>query len=64
MKKNKEYLYLQISDDEYELPIAVAGSITELAVKTGVSQAKISSALYHAEKEGCKTVYVRIEVDE
>lgn len=64
MKNSKEYMYLKVTDDEFELPIVVAGSIKELAVRTGVSQAKISSALYNAEKKGFKTVYRKVEVDE
>mgnify|MGYP001163263951 FL=1 len=40
------YLYLACTPDRYELPIFVAGSLSELADMTGYSKSSISTLLY------------------
>lgn len=43
-------LYLAVTADEYELPIAVARSQSELARSLGTTQRAISSKLKYSEK--------------
>ena len=52
-------LYIMYSQDEYELPIAVAESAQELAEMTGRKKHSIQSAIAHGYK-----VFARITVEE
>jgi len=47
--KNPEYLYLQVTDDKYELPIIVADDVHELARKAGVDVSTVRSSLWRHE---------------
>ena len=57
-------LYEAVTQDEYELPVAVADTVGELARQVGVSKLTILSVISHAKahKRGC--VYHRIEYTE
>lgn len=59
-----EVLYMKVTDDEYELPIAVAGSVSELARMLEMKPTTISHLLSVAKKNGWKSTYVRIEIEE
>ena len=61
MKNNA--VYMLVTQDKYELPLAVADSIAELARIIGVKQNYISSAMSHAKKKGFKSMYVKVIVD-
>lgn len=56
----KSVLYMQVTRDKYELPIAVADTVSELARMTGKSRSHISSAMSHAKKRGFKSQYVKV----
>lgn len=58
------YLYMLVTKDELELPIAVADSPAELGRMIGVNANTISSAISKAESRGNKSRYVRVEVGE
>lgn len=61
MKKTKgTVLYMMLSSDEYELPVAVAESPTELARITGTTRSNILSSISHGYKRFCK---VEVEDD-
>ena len=63
--KKKNYLFLRITQDKYQLPIAVAGSVRELARMIGVSRNTIASAICHGEKQHWKKpAYVRVEAED
>lgn len=47
-------LYLKTTKDEYELPIAVADSPTELALILGTTPGCVSSSLSHKRAGWCK----------
>ena len=47
--KKPEYLYLQVTDDEYELPIIVADTVHDLARKAGVDVSTVRSSLWRHE---------------
>ena len=58
-------LYLRVTKDKYELPVAVADSPRELAKMTGVSRDTILSSLSHV-KDGRirNSIYKMVEVED
>ena len=63
--KRGTVLYMKVTRDKYELPLAIADSPSELARILGLRNAnKISSAISHAIREGRKTIYVKVVIDE
>jgi hypothetical protein len=57
-------LYMNVTKDELELPLAVADTVAELAKMVGVRENSIFGAMGRAKKSGCKCAYVRVEIDE
>lgn len=58
-------LYMEVTSDEYELPVAVAESPKELAEMTNVNSSAIRSAVCHMKMPGRKrSKYVRLEVED
>lgn len=61
------YVYLEVSNDKYELPVVVADNLKELSEKTGVKTTSISTMLSKYENghlEKCKYRKVAIEESE
>lgn len=57
----KNYIYMMVSDDKYEIPIYIADSAQELAEKVGVKKGTIYSSVLRWEKgQTKKTKYIRI----
>ena len=58
-------LWLMISHDQYELPLAVADTAEQLGEMVGVSKSTINANIHNARKNGwwCRYVKVRIEED-
>ena len=57
-------LYICITRDKYELPVAVAESARELAEMRGVQSSTVLSSISH-EKEGLyKSMYKLVEVED
>ena len=56
-------LYMQVTHDKYELPLAVADSIAELARLRGVSDNSIYSAMSNARKYGYNSIYVKVDLE-
>ena len=56
-------IYMKVTDDEFELPVIIADSASELAAKTGVGRSTITSAISHAKRYNHKSVYVRVVID-
>lgn len=50
--------------DKYELPLAVADSIQELAKKVNVKPASIHQEISHSKKIGKRCKYIKVRVDE
>lgn len=65
MKRGKRYLYIATSMDQYELPIAVAESISELANMIGKSKYTILHSIKRYE-DGIldNTHYHKVEIDD
>lgn len=57
-------LWMEVTMDEYELPVAVASSAEELARKIGKTTNNIYSAIYKAKVRGYRSKYVKVEVEE
>lgn len=58
-------LWMMVSSDELELPIAVADTATELARMVGVNYNTIYSTISHTKTGQIKkTRYIRVEVDD
>lgn len=57
-------IWLQITRDEYELPVVVAESAKELARLTGTTENSIRSAITKAARRGNRCKYVKVEVDD
>ena len=57
-------LYVKVSEDEYELPEAVAESRTELSRMLGYSKNYATNAINRAKKNGRKPKVVAVEVDD
>lgn len=60
------YLYILVSKDKLELPLAVADSPAELGRMIGVSKSTIDSSISHAKRKGkwCRYIKVKVEDDE
>lgn len=57
----KNYIYMMVSGDKYQLPLCVADSAEELAEKVGVKKGTIYSSVIRWEKgQTKKTKYIRI----
>ena len=60
---NTEYVYMKISKDRYELPVAVANSAYELAKICGVTNSTVCRAIRNREQKGSRSKYVRVLID-
>ena len=60
MPKQK-YLWLKVTKDEYELPLIVADTSTELALRLGLSKTSVLSSYHH---DGNKSCYRRVPIKE
>lgn len=59
-----QYIYMLVTNDIYEFPVAMANSVQELARMIGVRPNSISSAMSHAKSRGQRCKYVKVELDE
>lgn len=59
-----ETYYMEITKDEFELPVAVAETTAELARIRGVAPNTIKSVMYHAKKNKSKCKYIKVVMDE
>lgn len=57
-------LWLQITPDKYEHPVAIADTAGELARMIGVKPNNIHSAMSQARKKGCWCKYIKVEIEE
>lgn len=64
MSSQQKYLYMQITQDELELPLAVADSSEELGRMIGKSGNAVISAIVNAKKNGYRSQYVKVPIQE
>lgn len=60
----KKVLYIAVTKDKYELPIAVADSPQELAKLCGTTKNVINSMISHEKAGRIKSKYKKIEIEE
>ena len=59
-----ERIYLRVTKDEYELPTAVARTISEMSRITGKSCETIASQVCRRRLYGVKSEFVGVDVEE
>ncbi len=60
-----QYVYMEISKDKYELPVAIANSVPELARITGYSENVISSTISHAKNKQWRwSKFIKVEIED
>lgn len=57
-----EYVWMVVTHDKYELPIAIFDSGAEMARALHLSKADIHSAMTHARQRGCFCKYKKVYV--
>ena len=57
-------IWIKVTNDKYELPVAVADSAEELAKLCGVKVNNIHSSRSHAKARGQKTRYLKVQINE
>ena len=57
-------LYIKVTSDEYELPLAVGDTVRELANMLGVKSDSIYSQMSHSKHNGYFCSYQKVEVDD
>lgn len=57
-------IYMKVTNDKYELPLAIADSVKELAGIVGKKPNRISSSMSHAKARGYKSPYRRVEIED
>ena len=57
-------VYMEVTQDKYELPVAVADSVKELAKLVGVKKDTIWTMINHAKNRGGKCKYIKVELEE
>lgn len=56
-------LWLMVTKDKYELPLAVADTSAELERMLGLREKSIIKQIYKAKKANRKCQYIKVEVD-
>lgn len=56
-------VFMAVTMDKYELPIAVADTRKELANMLHVTPRTISCAIAHAKQKGWNCIYHKVEID-
>ena len=60
-----DYVYMKITKDKYELPVAVAESTTELAKICGLKNSgSVRSMINEPIRLGFRPTYIKVEVTE
>lgn len=59
-----EWVYTYVSNDEYELPLFVTDTATEMAMKTHTTKNNIHSSISHANSRCGNTRYRRVYIGE
>lgn len=57
-------VYMEVTMDELELPLAIADSLKELAAMKKMPQNSISSIMCHARANGHRCRYIKVEIED
>ena len=64
-RRERMKLFIYVTNDKYELPLAVADSVPELARMTGKNPTSIRTALFHVRHGNYKhSCYQEVEVED
>ena len=55
-------VYMQVTKDEYELPLAIADSVPKLAEMVGVKAKSIYDSMSRAKTLGFRTQYKKVDI--
>lgn len=58
------FLFMEVTKDELELPVAVADSLNELARMRGIRPSAVWNCMDYAKRTGNKSKYIKVEVIE
>lgn len=57
-------VYMLVSHDQYELPMMVCDTATELARRCGTTRNAVYSAIRNAQLRGYRCKYVKVDIGE
>ena len=61
-KKKPAYVWMKVTRDKYELPVALAETAGELAKLTGSTVVSICSGIYHERTKRCRSIYKKVRI--
>ena len=65
MKKTKQkVIYMEVTMDKYELPVAVADTVNELARMRNVKTNSIHNLIWSAAKRKGKSKYIKVVIED
>ena len=56
------FVYMQVTKDKYELPIAVADSVKMLSIMRHVKEGSIYNAMHEAKIRGTRCKYIKVDI--
>ena len=56
------FVYMKVTKDEYELPIAIADSIPKLAAMLGIKPQSIYDSMRHVKSRGSWSPYKKVDI--
>lgn len=56
------YVWMKVSDDQYELPEVIADSSKELAAMCGIAQNTIYTTNQYRKSQGLHPLYVKVDI--
>lgn len=59
-ERTPRFLWLEVTKDEYELPVAVADSAAELSEVLGLDADSVMSSYSRAKRKGCWCKYKKV----
>ena len=59
----QKYIYLCVTRDRFELPVAVTDTLQEMADIMGVGKANVSHSILRGERLGVRSRYVRVPLE-
>ena len=60
----QRYIWMKVSKDDYETPVATADTAGQLAIKCHTTAESIRSAIYHSKKTGYRCIYQKVKFEE
>lgn len=60
-KRGTDYIWMYVTDDQFEFPIYIEESVTDLAERLGKTEMVIRTAVSHSERKGRKSQYRRVK---